>query len=693
MLRYALVSLSATEHRLIETMHHILADGWSYPLVFSDVVAAYHGRELPAPAATFRDHVESVVTRDREAARAAWATALAGVEPTALYPDVTTVSHHDSAFAVLHPQPATCAEVARAHGVTVSTLVHGAWGLLLGRLLGRDRVVFGSTVSGRGGELSGVETIVGLLINTVPVPMAWRPDEPLGDVLRRLQEQQTDVLDVQQVGLAELNRLAGVRELFDSMVVVENFPAVDGGDAEGLGVRGFTGTDSPHYPVSWSRSPASDLTLEIKYDAAIGAAPAGGWSTWCTGCWTSSPTAWTGRCPPWTWARCHRRRDRRGRRGTLELALDRPDAVAVTAGQTSLTYAELEARANRLAHELIARGVRPESRVAVALPRGADLIVALLAVIKAGGCYVPVDLGAPAGPAGIHPRRRGTGLPDRRRRLPVDAPGRPDTRPHVALTGANAAYVIYTSGSTGKPKGVVVTHRDVLALFAAAERHFSFGPDDVWTMFHSSAFDFSVWELWGPLLYGGRLVVVPHDVARDPQRFRDAAAHRAGHRAQPDAVRVLPADRGGRGRAGPAAAAVRRLRRRGAGPVPAHRLVRPQHHPATGQHVRHHRDHRARLVPRPAPGRRDPAQRHRRRPARPDRARAGRVPAAGAEGVTGEMYVAGDQLARGYLDRPALTASRFVANPFGPGPALPLRRPGPLGATASWSTWAAPTTR
>ena len=108
--------------------------------------------------------------------------------------------------------------------------------------------------------------------------MAWRPDEPLGDVLRRLQEQQTDVLDVQQVGLAELNRLAGVRELFDSMVVVENFPAVDGGDADGLGVRGFTGTDSPHYPVSLVAFPGRALTLEIKYDAAVGAAdrPAAG---------------------------------------------------------------------------------------------------------------------------------------------------------------------------------------------------------------------------------------------------------------------------------------------------------------------------------------------------------------------------------------------------------------------------------
>ncbi|MEU8610120.1 amino acid adenylation domain-containing protein, partial [Actinoplanes sp. NPDC048791] len=666
-LRYALVSLSATEHRLIETMHHILADGWSYPLVFSDVVAAYHGRELPAPAATFRDHVESVVTRDREAARAAWATALAGVEPTTLYPDVTTVSHHDSAFAVF-ARSRELAEVARTNGVTVSTLVHGAWGLLLGRLLGRDRVVFGSTVSGRGGDLSGVETIVGLLINTVPVPMGWRPDEPLGDVLRRLQEQQTDVLDVQQVGLAELNRLAGVRELFDSMVVVENFPAVEGGDAEGLGVRGFTGTDSPHYPVSLVAFPGDDLTLEVKYDAAIGAAAAERLAglvhrildQFADG--LDRPVSTLDLGATATGGETVEVRDT-----TLDLCLDRPDAVAVTAGDSTLTYAELEARSNRLAHELIARGVGPESRVAVALPRGADLIVALLAVIKAGGCYVPVDLGAPAA-------RQEYILGDAAPvcligdgGVPVDAPGRPDSRPQVALSGANAAYVIYTSGSTGKPKGVVVTHRDVLTLFAAAERHFSFGPDDVWTMFHSYAFDFSVWELWGPLLYGGRLVVVPHDVARDPQRFRTLLGDEGvtvlnqtpsafyplieADAAEPDRLPLRYVVFGGE-----ALDLSRLVAWYARNTTP--QLINMYGITETTVHVSFRALHpddvsRPSVIGTALPGLTVHVLDAYLQP----------VP----EGVTGEMYVAGDQLARGYLDRPALTASRFVADPFGTG--------------------------
>ncbi|GAA2560298.1 non-ribosomal peptide synthetase [Winogradskya consettensis] len=660
-LRYALVSLSPTDHRLVETMHHILADGWSYPLVFSDVVAAYHGRALPHLTATFRDHIESVVTRSSSDARAAWSAALAGVEPAVLYPDVSTVSHHESVYAYVDG----ISSAARAHGITVSTLIHGAWGLLLGRLLGRDRVVFGSTVSGRGGELPGVESIVGLLINTVPVPMAWRPDEPLADVLRRLQEQQTDVLDVQQVGLAELNRLAGVRELFDSMVVVENFPPVDGGDAQGLGVTGFTGTDSPHYPVSLVAFPGERLTLEIKYDAAVGAAAAqrlvdqaayvltqlissldGPVSGLTLGAVPALPATPSVPVPT----------------GTLDLH-DISDRAAVD----DLTYAQLEARANQLAHELIARGVGPESRVAVRLPRGADLVVALLAVVKAGGCYVPVDSAAPAArqeyiladaaPVCVI----GSGGID------VAAPGQPTTRPVATHTGDNAAYVIYTSGSTGKPKGVVVTHRDVLALFAAASQLFDFGPDDVWTMFHSYAFDFSVWELWGPLLHGGRLVTVPHDVARDPQRFRALLRDEKVTvlNQTPSAFYpLIEADSTANDLLalryvvfGGEALDLSRLApwfARNRTPL----LINMYGITETTVHV----SFRAL----------DPADVT--RPSVIGAALPGLtvhvldaylqpVP----EGVTGEMYVAGEQLARGYLDRPGLTATRFVANPFGPG--------------------------
>ncbi|MDX5310670.1 MAG: AMP-binding protein, partial [Rhodococcus sp. (in: high G+C Gram-positive bacteria)] len=212
-----------------------------------------------------------------------------------------------------------------------------------------------------------------------------------------------------------------------------------------------------------------------------------------------------------------------------------PDAPAVTFAGRTLTFAELDARANRLARRLVAAGAGPDELVAVALPRSADLIVALLAVLKSGAAYLPIDTTYPAerlrymledsrprclltDAGGVLPD---LGLP--RVHVEDDDPHAPsgpvtDAERIAPLRADNRAYVIYTSGSTGRPKGVAVTHRNVLTLFANAEPLFGFGSDDVWTLFHSYAFDFTVWELWGPLLYGGRLVVVDYLTSRSPEQ-------------------------------------------------------------------------------------------------------------------------------------------------------------------------------
>ncbi|MET9610099.1 non-ribosomal peptide synthetase [Streptomyces sp. NPDC006512] len=214
-----------------------------------------------------------------------------------------------------------------------------------------------------------------------------------------------------------------------------------------------------------------------------------------------------------------------------DVARARPDAVALTAGDTSLSYAELDARAERTAAGLRALGVAPGATVGVALERDADLVITLLGVLKAGCAYVPMDLRYPEDRlrytvenAGITVVVGGSGFPtldgvhlvtpDALRALAAGAPPRP--RPE---DGSAPAYVIYTSGSTGRPKGVVVPHRNVAALIEATREDFRLGADDVWTLFHSSAFDFSVWEIWGCLLTGGRLVVVDYWTTRDTELF------------------------------------------------------------------------------------------------------------------------------------------------------------------------------
>jgi amino acid adenylation domain-containing protein/non-ribosomal peptide synthase protein (TIGR01720 family) len=695
LVRYTLVSLSATEHRLIQTMHHIIADGWSYPVIFGDLVDDYNGTASPAPVTTLHDHAESVLGGDRDAARQAWAAALDGVEPTLLYgSDTRGAGEHRSHVRRLPADlTAGLTRVTRDLGVTVSTALHGAWGLLLGRLLDRTGVVFGSTVSGRGGELPGIESLVGLLINTIPVPMAWDDHSPISTVFAHLQDQQSALLDAQQLGLAELARLAGVREFFDTMVVVENFPAVGTpADENALTFGGFTGTDSPHYPVSFVAYLDERLTVEIKYDhTVVSDADASRYAErieQILAVFVAHPDTAVSAIDLRTATERQFSAHAQSRRGpdvTLaesfsEAARRDPSAVAVRAGSQSLTYAELDRRSSAVAATLASMGVRPESRVAVALPRSIDLVVGLLGVVKAGGAYVPLDIDSP--PARVSHIVADSApvcvLTDRSDRLPelpsptvlISAAAQSNSAGHrpPEVLPDHTAYIIYTSGTTGLPKGVAVSHRNVGALFAGTAGVFEFSADDVWTMFHSAAFDFSVWELWGALLHGGRLVIVDSADARDPERFaRLLETERVTVLNQtPSAFYpLIDADR----RLAPTLA-LRYIVFGGEALDPSRLGAWYQRHDAGSPRLVNmygitetcvHVSHRAlssqdaaaegrSVVGGPLPGLRIHLLDQQLRP----------VPA----GVVGEMYVAGGQVAHGYVGRPGLTATRFIANPF-----------------------------
>ncbi|PJN21420.1 non-ribosomal peptide synthetase [Kitasatospora sp. CB02891] len=362
-----------------------------------------------------------------------------------------------------------------------------------------------------------------------------------------------------------------------------------------------------------------------------------------------------------------------------------PAAIALTDGEIAFTYAELNARSNRLAHLLIARGAGPERLVALALPRSADLVVAVLAVLKSGAAYVPVDPRYPAAriayllqdtrPSLLVTTRQAGDLPgaDGVDRLLLDAAdldGQPDTDPGVAVDPAHPAYVIHTSGSTGDPKGVVVPHRNVVRLFDTTREVFSFSADDVWTLFHSYSFDFSVWELWGALLHGGRLVVVDHETSRAPGRFLELLARERVTvlNQTPSAFyQLMQADaeapETGRRLAlrtvvfgGEALEHARLAAWYERHPQDAPRLVNMYGITETTVHVTY------------AVLDRSGATAGQVGAALPDLRTyvldAGLRPV--APGVAGELYVAGASLARGYLNRPGLTAGRFVADPYGP---------------------------
>ncbi|MBI0312132.1 amino acid adenylation domain-containing protein [Streptomyces javensis] len=350
-----------------------------------------------------------------------------------------------------------------------------------------------------------------------------------------------------------------------------------------------------------------------------------------------------------------------------------PDAIAVTYETTSLTYSEVNARANRLAHLLRERGAGPRRYVGLSMPRTEELVVAVLGVLKSGAAYVPID---PAYPAD----RIAYVIDDARPILTVtpdvlaESERCPAADPEVALSPLDSAYVIYTSGSTGRPKGVEVPHGNAIRLMDSTGHWFGFGPDDVWTLFHSSAFDFSVWELWGPLLHGGRLVVVSYETSRTPDRFLKLLADERVTvlNQTPSAFyQLMAADRDD-----PEASARLRLRHVVFGgealelgrladwysrhPDDAPSLVNMYGITETTVHVTHVALDKAvvaassgSVIGEPIPDLAVYVLDERLRP----------VPS----GVVGELYVVGAGLARGYLGRPGLTAQRFVANPFGEG--------------------------
>jgi amino acid adenylation domain-containing protein len=375
-----------------------------------------------------------------------------------------------------------------------------------------------------------------------------------------------------------------------------------------------------------------------------------------------------------------------------------PDAVALVFGEEALSYAELNRRANRLAHHLRGFGVGPEARVGICVERGLDMIVGVLAVLKAGGAYVPLDPEYPQerlrytladsrpvllltqaalrgriGDAGLPVLALDDGAPAWARE-PARDPERAD------LTPDHLAYVIYTSGSTGQPKGMGVAHRNVARLFGATDAWFGFGPQDAWTLFHSFAFDFSVWELWGALLHGGRLVAVPRETARSPEEFY-ALLCREGVTVlnqTPSAFRQLIA-------AQAAGAAEHRLRY----VVFGGEALEPS---TLGPWFARNADRRPRLVN--MYGITETTVHVTYRPlVAADAERAGASPIGrripdlktyvldrrgepAPTGVAGELYVGGAGVARGYLDRPELTAERFVPDPFGGGAGARLYRSG-----------------
>ncbi|WP_369829067.1 amino acid adenylation domain-containing protein, partial [Mycobacterium sp. 852002-50816_SCH5313054-b] len=553
--RAALIGTADDQHRLVLTNHHIVLDGWSLPILLGEIFASYHGRWLPA-AAKYRSFVTWLTSRDLDAARAAWREVMAGFDtPTLLAPPgrLGLGPRGVASFRVPEQTTRALGELARSSHTTVSTVVQAAWARLLVGLTGRHDVAFGTTVSGRPPELTGADSMVGLFINTVPVRASITATTTTTDLLDQLQNAYHHTLDHQHLALTEMHRVTGLDQLFDTFFVYENYPldaaALSGGQGDqGLAITDFAHREYNHYPLAVQAMPGTEMGLRVEFDTDVFDAAdierlIERFQRVLTAM-TADPGRRLSSMDVLDTAE-HARLQRWGNRTGLTQPVGvpvsipvlfgaqvarTPDAVAISAGERSWTYREVKQAANRLAHLLTGQGVGPGQRVALLLPRSADAVVAMLAVLKTGAAYVPIDPTVPAArmgfvlddaapiaaitTAGLADRLHGRGVAV----IDINDPAI-DRQPSTALPAPapdDIAYLIYTSGTTGTPKGVAIPHRNVTRLLETLDADLELA-GQVWSQCHSLAFDFSVWEIWGALLYGGRLVIVPDSVVRSPQ--------------------------------------------------------------------------------------------------------------------------------------------------------------------------------
>ncbi|MDR2309343.1 MAG: amino acid adenylation domain-containing protein [Paucimonas sp.] len=715
LLRMLLVRLDEHRHHLIYTNHHVLMDGWSSSQLLGEVLQAYAGQTVAAVRGRYRDYIAWLQRQDVAASQRFWQAQLAPLEaPTLLA----------NAFASRAPEPATdtlrqqaarlidgqaCARLnqfARRCKVTLNTVVQGAWGLLLQRWSGQDVVAFGATVAGRPAELAGIEQQVGLFINTLPVVVQADPGQALEAWLQALQAQNLALREHEHCALADVQRCAGFepQALLDSLLVFENYPVAEAlGAGAPAGVR-FATIDSreqTHLPFTLTVHQGDGLALGLTCvgldDPGLGerlleqlAEALEQMSQAASG--TLGELALLGAAEQhqvvrqWNATARHYPQAQSVHRLFEAQVRARPEALALVCAGQRLDNTTLNAQANRLAHQLIALGVGPESRVAVVAERSVEMVVALLAVLKAGGAYVPVDPELPAERIAYLLQDSAAqlllGQAALRERVPVDAArtclwlepgaligeGYPAHDPQPALQPENLAYLIYTSGSTGQPKGAGNSHAALCNRLAWMQEAYALGEGDRVLQKTPFSFDVSVWEFFWPLMTGVPLVMALPGEHRDPAQLiaRIVAERITTMHFVPSMLQAFLQD--------PQVARCSSLRRivcsGEALPVEAQRQVF-ERLPGVALYnlygpteaaidVTHWtcREEGGDTVPIGQPIANlatyvlDAALRP--------------LPA----GVVGELYLGGLGLARGYHQRPALTAERFVASPFGAGQRL-----------------------
>ena len=554
LLRLAIFKMGKSCWEVALNSHHLTMDGWSLSVVMADVLKIYHGEPLTPPL-PFKDYAAWLQTRPTETALSWWRESLAGFDkPNRIDLAVTDKEKGfgEDTLSFSADISAKVDRLARELRTTQSTVLQALWGALIGRLSGDEDVVFGNVVSGRPAQLPGVENMVGMFINTVPVRIKIK-----GHTVRTIIEELTGVLgEREEHEYAPLHLTQGqapIRKgtsLFETLFVYENYPVNERLLEEGK--SDFTITDSqgieaPHYPLSLVVLPGKQLTLKLSHDRQR-----------YDGKVTKNILNWL---KSFVYSAIDRidtevselslldaneydlvvkdfnatdvefPRDKTLCRLFEEQAERTPDNIAVRDSRESLTYAELNRRANRIAHALISKGVKPDTLVGLCLERSVKLSAAILGIHKAGGGYVPIDPRYPAERFAFLVEDAGlkqvialttTSFTFDGEFLFLDKDDLsafPEHNPSPIATPENLAYVIYTSGSTGKPKGVAVEHRGVVNRISWLQHGLPYTADDVIIQKTPITFDVSLPELYGGYLAGASVCMLDPGAEKDPARI------------------------------------------------------------------------------------------------------------------------------------------------------------------------------
>ncbi len=706
LMRITLYRVGPDRHVLLWSQHHLLQDGWSSSVVLNEVFTAYEahvaGDDPPLPPARpFRDYIDWLADNTSTDTEAFWREHLAGfTEPTRI--TNTQVASGDGYTRRFHTMTSATTsrlhEFAREHRITLNTVLVGALAIVLGRYSGRADVAFGTVAAGRPPTLPGVESMVGMFINTLALRIEIDPAATPAEWLPRVQSRQASLFDHEHSALPDVQSWSELRpgtSLTDVLFAYWNFGGAGTSPAGSVTYRTVDGYGRTSFPLSITVEGSDPLRISVDFDTTdIDAATAERFLEHYARILASIEAS-----PERPIASLAMLTD--GERAALDAlnttavdvpfasvleafrfqATRTPEAIAATSGVRSLTYAELDRQSDRLARHLRALATGPVGRTGIYLHRSLEFLVAVLGTWKAGASYVPIDRHHPPGRIGIvladggcdvvvTSEGLGEALPPLDLptvELPLDPAVEPGT--HLADTpGGGLAYVMFTSGSTGRPKGVMVRHDSLINYVWWAAQSYGGGDPTTFAFYSSVGFDLTVTSLFVPLVTGGTIVVYPDRDARDLaviDVFADDAV---------DVVKLTPSHLAV---LDPARLATERIRTLIVGGEDLTVQQASAVHEAS--------DGRLRIFNEYGPTEATVGCMIHRYD--PERDTAGSVPigtpAANTHiavldvgmspvpvGATGELYVGGRGLASGYLDRPDLTAQHFVPDPASPGAVL-----------------------